>query len=587
MDVISVDSLSVAYKMYSKPTDILREAIFGGQRHDKFWALRDVSLKIRDGERIGIVGPNGAGKSTLLKVIAGNLTPTSGKISVNGKISSLLSMTPAWNEEANGIENIRFNLLLQGMPDKQIARAVEDIIDFTELGQFIYQPVKTYSTGMGARLSFAIATATEPDILIIDEVLGTGDGYFAAKAYQRMQEFCERGRALLFVSHSVAAVQQMCSTAIWMQHGTVRMMGDAQEVLAKYEFDYRQSEDEATRGKQIQAGMVVTSKPSVTEIGEEAIRLRIVPESGLRFSTNHYVRKIVVENPLANLASELPLALPIDDANAAGRLDLLSSEWGRLHERYGIDCRLLQRASGRSPGGQITLGHELALADEAGMVHLRISVEIASHKKTESLTLEALDLSAGAWKGSRLIRSESLSQGWERLEFEVDVPLLKEEIAFQVREALIKQGRGEVEIAGVEMRASGKPVRSVREYESFDVAVHVLFNKAVPVVDVGLKFSRADGTYVYWQSSGMVDANIVNASGPRTVTFQIQDNVFGAGEYFVNAYVADGWKFPENYPYAQVYHRMVNALAFRIVPAKEGVDCGIVAKLFPVVVDEL
>ncbi|MBR0938028.1 ABC transporter ATP-binding protein [Bradyrhizobium jicamae] len=586
MTAIAVEGLSVAYKLYGKPVDILREALFGGRRHDKFWALRDISLKVREGERVGVVGPNGAGKSTLLKVIAGNLTPTSGRVRVNGKISSLLSMVPAWDESATGLENIRFNLLLQGMSRSAISRAIEDIVEFTELGAFIHQPVRTYSTGMGSRLSFAIATATEPEILIVDEVLGTGDGYFAAKAHRRMQEFCSRGRAFLFVSHSIAAVQQMCSTVIWMQNGGIRASGDAQSVLAKYELDYRQSEDEATRGKAIQAGMVVSSKPSPGEIGKEALRLRLVPANGLRFSTTHYVKDLRVSNDLAKLDVKFPLTMAIDETDEIGSLDLISGEWGRLHERYGVECRTLQRASGRNPGGQIVIGHKLALAAPSGMMTLDVSLEVAS-QDLESLTIEALDLRAGVWKQATLLRKQDAKDGWQQLDFRVEVQLPKEEIAFQVRESLLKQAKSEVEITSVEMYVSGKSAHSVKERESFEIVVDVVFNEKVPVADVGIKISRVDGTYVYWQSSGMADANIYNGCGRRRFTFQFHDNVFGAGEYFVNAYAADGWKFPENYPYSQVFQRLVNALSFRIVPIDQDLDCGVVAKLFPVRVDEL
>jgi lipopolysaccharide transport system ATP-binding protein len=586
MNVITVDGLSVAYRLYAKPTDVLREALFGGRRHETFWALRDVSLKIREGERVGIVGPNGAGKSTLLKVIAGNLTPTNGRVAVHGKVSSLLSMVPAWDEAASGIENIRFNLFLQGMSRSAVSRAIEDIVEFTELGAFIHQPVKTYSTGMGSRLLFAIATATEPDVLIVDEVLGTGDGYFAAKAYRRMQDFCSRGRAFVLVSHSIAAVQQMCSTAIWMQNGGIRAAGDATSVLSKYELDYRQSEDEATRGKAMQAGMLVSSKPTPGEIGDEALRLRIVPTNGLRFSTTHYVREIRVSNQLAQLDATLPLTMAVDEADELGSLDLLSSEWGRLHERYGAECRILQRASGRAPGGQMIIDHRLAIASPSGITTADVSFEVAS-QDSEQLVVEALDLHAGGWTPGLLLRSQTLKDGWQLLEFRIEVQLPAEEIAFQLREKLLEQTKSEAEILSVEMRAAGSPVQSVKEHEGFEIVINTVFNEVVPVADVGIKISRMDGTYVYWQSSGMAGANIYDGQGSRRIRFQFEDNVFGAGEYFVNAYVANGWDFPDNYPYSQVYHRKMHALSFRIVPASKDLDCGIVAKLFPVRIDEL
>ncbi|MBU4573227.1 MAG: ABC transporter ATP-binding protein, partial [Desulfarculus sp.] len=250
--VIEISGLSKAYPLYPRPMDILKEMVLGGVRHDLFWALRDVSFSVRSGQRVGIIGPNGAGKSTLLQIIAGNLLPTSGSVEVNGKISALLSLVPAWNLEQTGIENIRFNLLLQGCSTAQISGLTRDIVDFAELGAFIHQPVKTYSTGMSARLSFAIATAISPEILIVDEVLGVGDGYFAGKAMRRMKEMCDKGKALLFVSHAIAAVRQLCDTAIWLESGGIRLMGPVDYVTAKYDEDMARSDDESVREANIQ-----------------------------------------------------------------------------------------------------------------------------------------------------------------------------------------------------------------------------------------------------------------------------------------------------------------------------------------------
>ncbi|MFN6200954.1 MAG: ABC transporter ATP-binding protein, partial [Acidobacteriota bacterium] len=167
--VIKVDNLSKSYDVYKKPQDLLWEFFTGKVNHDVFWALRNVSFNIYEKQRIGIIGPNGAGKSTLLKILTGNLTPTSGQVEINGKVSALLSMASSLNPEESGMENIKFNLLLNGVPQKKIPTLVDDIVEFAEIGSFIYSPVKTYSSGMNARLSFGIATAMEPEILVVDE----------------------------------------------------------------------------------------------------------------------------------------------------------------------------------------------------------------------------------------------------------------------------------------------------------------------------------------------------------------------------------------------------------------------------------
>lgn len=579
-DVISINDLHVAYKLYSKPTDMLREALFGGNQHDTFWALRGVSLNVREGERVGIVGPNGAGKSTLLKVIAGNLTPTSGKVSVSGKISSLLSMVPAWSEDANGLENIRFNLLLQGVPESRISALVEDIIDFTELGPFIFHPVKTYSTGMSARLSFAIATATEPGLLIVDEVLGTGDGYFAWKAYQRMQEFCSRGRALLFVSHSMAAVQQMCDRVIWMQNGEIRLSGEAGYVLRQYELDFKKSEDEVQRSS---TKTLTSLSPDELTTGND-IRFRIMPKTGGHFFANHYVRTV-------RFISEgrAPVDIPIELADAAagpGALDVLSSEWGRIHEHAGSVCRVLTRITGRNFGGQFVIRP----GDSEQGRSFEVEIEASSADDREQLCMQMLDMMSGSWKELTKVDERSIDRRWRLLRFKVagqqlPVDAVNSDRYERMRTEVEKMAMPDAEITGLRLLVGGVEEVQIVEGVPFEIHIHVRFNRPLEVADVGLKLTRADGVYAFWQSSGMVGSNVENASGDRIFKFTFVDNVFGAGDYFANAHVTNGWRYPENYPYSRVYARVVNALSFRVVPEFKELDLGILNQRVSVVVE--
>ena len=293
--VISVQNLSKAYSIYARPRDMLLEAIFGGSRHDVFWALRDVSLDVLEGQRIGIIGPNGAGKSTLLKILTGNLSPTSGTVQVTGKVSAMLSLTSFLNPDQTGLENIRFNLIVSGAPRADIPQLTEEILDFTELGAFIHAPVRTYSSGMSARLSFGISTAITPDILVVDEVLGAGDAYFSAKATVRMIELCEQGRALLFVSHAMNAVQLLCDTAIWMDKGQIREIGPIDEIARRYEADFRREEDEHLREGNAVRRSALANKVLPAEIGRPDVwRLRLSGPQG-RVVDTHYVRRIEVD----------------------------------------------------------------------------------------------------------------------------------------------------------------------------------------------------------------------------------------------------------------------------------------------------
>lgn len=210
-------------------------------KHQEFWALRGIDLEVKAGSRLGIIGRNGAGKSTLLKLITGNVAQTEGRIEVNGEIQALLQTGVGFHPEFTGYENIRASLTYQGMTRVEIEPAIAEIAEFTELGQFLSQPFRTFSSGMQARLAFATATALKPDILIIDEILGAGDAYFASKSSQRMKELVEEsGATVLLVSHALDHVARYCDECIWVERGRVVMRGRSQEVINAYqEFGYR------------------------------------------------------------------------------------------------------------------------------------------------------------------------------------------------------------------------------------------------------------------------------------------------------------------------------------------------------------
>jgi len=573
----------MAYKMYARPLDMLKEIVLGGERHETFWALRDIDLVVNEGDRVGIVGPNGAGKSTLLKIIAGNLTATSGRVEVHGRVSSLLSMVPAWNEEQTGIENVRFNLLVKGIPDKKIAAVTDEIIDFTELGPFIFHPVRTYSTGMSARLSFAIATATEPEILIIDEVLGTGDGYFAWKAYKRMQEFCARGRALLFVSHSLSAVQQMCDKAVWLQNGTVRHQGEASYVLRQYELDFRKAEDEELRARQTVAPNARGAMPSPDELVEpNQMRFRIMPKAYGRFFSTHYICSISVSG-LQPKSAELPLEFTdLNSPNVSGTLDVLSSEWGRIHERDGRLCRILSHATGRNPGGQFVVRADPIVGCTAA--DFEVEIVAASTDRREILALDMLDLRAGSWSPLTPAGASSAGGDWQRLRFRGNYQTVEMEKAKEIEAAVVEASHPDAEILELKLVCDGETAFVVKERQSFEIHARIRFNRSPPLVDVGIKLTRIDGVYVFWQSSGMMGGNLMSPTGERTVRFIFSENLLGAGEYFVNGTISNGWNYPENYPYSRILARVINGLSFRVAPEFADLDLGVINQRVPVTI---
>lgn len=234
--VITVKNLDKIYKLYDKPIDRLKEAIsFSGKKyHKNFYALKDVNLSIEDKMCVGIIGTNGSGKSTFLKIITGVLSQSSGEVTVNGRISALLELGIGFNIEYTGIENIYLSGTIMGFTKEQMDLKISDIIEFADIGEFIYQPVKTYSSGMFARLAFSVAISVDPEILIVDEALSVGDVKFQQKCYRRIEEFKEN-RTILLVTHDIGAITKFCDKVIWIEKGKLMDYGDPITVSKKYQ----------------------------------------------------------------------------------------------------------------------------------------------------------------------------------------------------------------------------------------------------------------------------------------------------------------------------------------------------------------
>jgi lipopolysaccharide transport system ATP-binding protein len=233
---ISVKNVTKIYHLYKKPQDRLKEALnpFKKSYHHDFYALQDVSFEVKRGETVGIIGKNGAGKSTLLKIITGVLTQTEGEVKVQGKIASLLELGAGFNPEMTGLDNIYLNGTLMGFSREEMDKKVDNILEFANIGEFIYQPVKMYSSGMFARLAFSVAINVDAEILIVDEALSVGDMLFQAKCIAKMTELMELGTTILFVSHDIHAVRSLCNQGVYLEHGKIKKSGPAGEVVDKY-----------------------------------------------------------------------------------------------------------------------------------------------------------------------------------------------------------------------------------------------------------------------------------------------------------------------------------------------------------------
>ncbi|NBO55637.1 MAG: ATP-binding cassette domain-containing protein, partial [Actinobacteria bacterium] len=487
--LISVNDLSYCYPIYAHPRDLLLEVLLRRERHDSYWALRNIQFDVQESERLGVIGHNGSGKSTLLKILTGTLSPSSGQVSVSGRISAMLGFNASLNPEETGLRNIRLNLLLNGHPKSQIDSITEEIIEFTELGSFIYAPVKTYSAGMNAKLAFAISTAVEPGILVIDEVLSVGDSYFMGKATKRMLDLCDRGQALIFVSHSMTALQMLCNRVLWLDKGQVRMLGDVNDVIAEYEKDYRRHEDEVTRAGNTHRANSLRDRPTMGSLDTRYHRLRIVPSHRTtRFTDTHYVSNITV-------CFEKPIPVPLEildvkvESSPQPHIDVLGSEWGRLVTRDGQTTRTLSTQSGRLAGGHILLPTDLVFDDQSVG---SIQVDCQSINEQEEIVVEIFDLESGTWRPLPVISRTKKKHGWWGIVAELTLTANTEPIGERADDVLKSMYCPDVEIKNVQIIVDGTPTNRFKPSEAFSIRIVVEPNIAIGDVDVGFKLFRAD-----------------------------------------------------------------------------------------------
>ncbi len=234
--IIQIHEVSKLYPLYNHPSDRLKQFLWRGKKQffKEFWALKNISFDVAQGEVVGIIGSNGAGKSTLLQLICGTLKPTQGQINVTGRVAALLELGAGFNPEFSGRENIFMNAAILGLSHAETEKRVESIIDFSGVRDFIDQPVKTYSSGMYVRLAFAVATSVDPDILVIDEALSVGDGAFARKSFDRIMALKNAGKTILFCSHALYQVEAICDRVIWLDKGMIQKRGVPADVISSY-----------------------------------------------------------------------------------------------------------------------------------------------------------------------------------------------------------------------------------------------------------------------------------------------------------------------------------------------------------------
>ncbi|MFZ5698840.1 MAG: ABC transporter ATP-binding protein [Pseudomonadota bacterium] len=282
---IRVQGLSKCYQIYETPSDRLKQFVAprlqrlvgrpAGQYFREFWALKDVSFEVRKGETVGIIGRNGSGKSTLLQIICGTLSPTSGSVETFGRIAALLELGSGFNPEFTGRENVYLNAAVLGLSKEEVDARFDAIAAFADIGEFIEQPVKTYSSGMFVRLAFAIQANVDPEILIVDEALAVGDAYFVHRCMARFHELQEKGTTIVFVSHDASAVKRLCARALWFKNGHLILDGNATVVVDAYLQDLFGLDDKKTSGT-----AVVLSEEKISGGNNVSLKLALPPGDG-------------------------------------------------------------------------------------------------------------------------------------------------------------------------------------------------------------------------------------------------------------------------------------------------------------------
>jgi len=286
--MIKVEGISKKFKLYHSPADRLKEIIFRKQYHKDFVALDNISFKVGAGQTLGIIGQNGAGKSTLLKILSGIVIPDSGTIQIDGKVTGLLELGTGFNAEMTGLENIYMNGTLIGMTKDELDRKKQTIVDFSELGEFINEPIKTYSSGMTMRLAFSIAIHADPKCFLVDEALSVGDAYFQQKCMRKIQEFRGNGGSIVFVSHDMNAVKTLCNSAILLDHGRVIDCGETRDVVDFYQNMILKKSHQGDVPVQVQLRKVENEHP-VNNVGistgeVELISFKVCNEKGEEIS---------------------------------------------------------------------------------------------------------------------------------------------------------------------------------------------------------------------------------------------------------------------------------------------------------------
>lgn len=408
---IKLEDLTKCYRLYENPFDRVKENFsFSKKIYSKEkCVLNHINLEIEKGDVVGVVGTNGAGKSTLLKLITGVLTPTCGSIEINGKIAALLELGTGFNPEFTGIKNIYLNGTMMGFTHEEMDKKLQDIIDFADIGDFIHQPVKTYSSGMFARLAFAVAINVEPEILIVDEVLSVGDLRFQMKCMDKMKSMMDSGVTVFFVSHDINAIRRLCTKGLWLKDGTVQGYGETNRICDQY-LDYLKlcDMDEETKEEESKEPVNVFDIEDLPEfqagskeaVGEIAGVRLVDKEGNVRDEFDLFEEMTVevyydvfdekVKHPVLGVALK-----SIDEQYICGVNTLLDEQ--KIPWKYGRNCYKLSYHQGiRALGGRYYF--DVALFDKTATVPIQYRAKIKEFLVTADYIGEGVCIIPHEWR---------------------------------------------------------------------------------------------------------------------------------------------------------------------------------------------
>lgn len=381
--IIQAEHVSKAYKLYNKKSDRVREVLrTGKQYHKLFYALHDVSFSVQRGETIGIVGTNGSGKSTLLKILAGVTVPTSGTVEIHGKVSALLELGAGFNPEYNGLENIALNATMMGYSKEEIEQRQEGIIRFADIGEYINQPVKNYSSGMFARLAFAVAISVEPEILIVDETLSVGDMRFQIKCMDRMKAMMENGTTILYVSHDTSTVRRFCQRVLWINNGELKAVGEVNQIADQYE-DFLRGLETTDVQVETSENLIEDDAPSFVPVQDgsiaKVVQVRVRDDSGRDANVINYATPVEVQVEYDVYDTQvidpvLGVALFRSDGDYVCGLNTLLDNV-RIPWKYGRNRFSIHYSQGlRVLGGQYYF--DIALRDQTATVNIHYKTRV-------------------------------------------------------------------------------------------------------------------------------------------------------------------------------------------------------------------